>query len=30
MMTQDTGAYTVKPVCNDRLYNEIYHMWFIA
>ena len=21
--------YTVKPVCNDHLYNEVYHLWFI-
>ena len=20
---------TVKPVCNDHLYNEIYYLWFI-
>ena len=20
---------TVKPVCNDHLYNEIHYMWFI-
>ena len=20
---------TVKPVCNDRLYNKIYYLWFI-
>ena len=20
---------TVKPVCNDHLYNEIYYMWLI-
>ena len=19
---------TVKPVCNDHLYNKIYHLWF--
>ena len=19
----------MKPVCNDNLYNEIYHLWFI-
>ena len=22
-------GYTMKPVCNDHLYNEIYHLWFI-
>ena len=22
-------AYTVKPVFNDHLYNEIYYLWFI-
>ena len=22
-------AYTVKPVCNDHLYNKIYYLWFI-
>ena len=21
--------YTVKPVWNDHLYNEIYYLWFI-
>ena len=21
--------YTVKPVCNDHLYNKIYYLWFI-
>ena len=21
--------YTVKPVCNDHLYIEIYRLWFI-
>ena len=21
--------HTVKPVCNDHLYNEIYYLWFI-
>ena len=21
--------YTVKPVCNDHLYNKIYGLWFI-
>ena len=20
--------YTVKPVCNDHLYNKIYYLWF--
>ena len=20
---------TVKPVCNDHLYNKIYYLWFI-
>ena len=20
---------TVKPVCNDHLYDKIYHLWFI-
>ena len=24
------GMYnTVKPVCNDHLYNKIYYLWFI-
>ena len=23
------SLYTVKPVCNDHLYNEIYYMWFM-
>ena len=23
------STYTVKPVCNDHLYNEIYYLWFI-
>ena len=22
-------SYTVKPVCNDHLYNKIYYLWFI-
>ena len=22
-------SITVKPVCNDHLYNEIYYLWFI-
>ena len=22
-------AVTVKPVCNDHLYNKIYYLWFI-
>ena len=22
-------AYTVKPVCNDHLYNKIYQLWYI-
>ena len=21
--------YTVKPVCNDHLYNKIHYLWFI-
>ena len=21
--------YTVKPVCNDHLSNEMYYLWFI-
>ena len=21
--------YTVKPVCNDHLYDKIYYLWFI-
>ena len=24
-----TITYTVKPVCNDHLYNKIYYLWFI-
>ena len=24
-----TKAYTVKPICNDRLYNKIQYMWLI-
>ena len=23
------GVHTVKPVCNDHLYNKIYYLWFI-
>ena len=23
------NIYTVKPVYNDHLYNEIYYLWFI-
>ena len=23
------STYTVKPVCNDHLYNKIYYLWFI-
>ena len=23
------GYSTVKPVCNDHLYNKIYYLWFI-
>ena len=27
---QRKGVYiTVKPVCNDHLYDKIYYMWFI-
>ena len=27
---QDTATgYTMKPVCNDHLYNKIYYLWFI-
>ena len=22
-------TYTVKPVCNDHLYDKIRHLWFI-
>ena len=22
-------GYTVKPVCNDHLYNKMYYLWFI-
>ena len=22
-------TYTVKPVCNDHLYDKIYYLWFI-
>ena len=21
--------YTVKPVCNDHLYNKIFYLWYI-
>ena len=24
-----TKSITVKPVCNDQLYNEIHYLWFI-
>ena len=27
--TEKIWQYTVKPVCNDHLYNEIYYLWFI-
>ena len=27
MMQQNYG--TVKPVCNDHLWNKIYYLWFI-
>ena len=29
--TTDVMTYqsTVKPVCNDHLYNKIYYLWFI-
>ena len=23
------STYTVKPVCNDHLYNKMYYLWFI-
>ena len=23
------NVYTVKPVCYDHLYDEIYYLWFI-
>ena len=22
-------TYTVKPVCNDHIYDKIYYLWFI-
>ena len=22
-------SHTVKPICNDHLYNKIYYLWFI-
>ena len=25
----DVNMNTVKPVCNDHLYNKIYYLWFI-
>ena len=25
----DDYISTVKPVCNDHLYNKIHHLWFI-
>ena len=28
-----TGPFngdTVKPVCNDHLYNKVYYLWFIS
>ena len=28
-LLQEKHGYTVKPVCNDHLYNEIYYLWFI-
>ena len=24
-----SSTITVKPVCNDHLYNKIYYLWFI-
>ena len=29
MVTLLINRYTVKPVCNDHLYNKIYYLWFI-
>ena len=26
---QGIVSNTVKPVCNDRLYDKIYYLWFI-
>ena len=28
-LIQDGFTNTVKPVCNDHLYNKIYYLWFI-
>ena len=27
--SRNTGDDTVKPVCNDHLYDKIYHLWSI-
>ena len=27
--TEDAFETTVKPVCNDHLYNKIDYLWFI-
>ena len=24
-----TACYTLKPVCNDHLYDKVYYPWFI-
>ena len=29
MMIKFIDAYTVKPVCNDHLYDKTYYLWFI-
>ena len=29
MVSNTTNLHTVKPVCNDHLYNKIYYLWFI-
>ena len=26
---RDVEKYTVKPLCNDHLYNKIYYLWLI-
>ena len=28
-MSHREMIYTVKPVCNDHLYNKIHNLWFI-
>ena len=28
-MTKTAKSFTVKPICNDHLYNKGYYVWFI-